>query len=299
MRQEWISNLFKKEQKVSSIYSSIGHTDIGTRETNEDYFIRDDKNGIYIIADGLGSSTHKKSDLVSILVSNAAYHSLKELKKDIDEGYGMDIEDEIEDILVGINDMTVKMGLSKHLKNAATTLSFILMNGYDGYLGHSGDSFVKIVEPNDNKVIKLTEDNAERRMQDSDNPYIRFAYSFGNDMIGHIGKKGIFEKGTHYQTDRFNLKEHSFLFLGTDGLDFVTDKEILESLNHNNNLEESLGYIFGIRDNPQRARRIIDVANRRYKFPKAPEDMLGRYDRDDNKYHASRDNATGIIVEVL
>lgn len=147
--------------------SSVARTDVGRkRQINEDSFFRDDTQGLYVVADGVGG--HNKGEIASreaveqlrMWVYGAA-RDLDRLTDRIDAGDSecvWEIRRLLESGVKSACYMVFGMAeLDPEKKGMSTTMSALLIRGQLAFAVHVGDSRVYRVRKQ--SVLQLTEDH--------------------------------------------------------------------------------------------------------------------------------------------
>jgi PPM family protein phosphatase len=151
--------------RVRSI--SVGRTDVGRkRPGNEDAFLRDDKAGFYVVADGVGG--HNKGEIASRETVDQLHMWIAGATRQLDalvercENHDADAHWEIRRLLEsGVQSacyMVFGMAeLDPEKKGMSTTCSALLVRGGVAYAAHVGDSRVYRVRKT--QVLQITEDH--------------------------------------------------------------------------------------------------------------------------------------------
>lgn len=201
--------------------STAARTHIGlVRSENEDNFYYDEREQLYIVADGIGG--HKGGQEASALAINAFLHFYEQYK----EVPPLEL---LQNAFIFIND-EVHEYQEKHFRGSTigTTFTVAIIREGTLYLGHVGDSRAFILD--DEKVV---------RQISEDHTYLAELAKFDVDAndLGKLGSRNCLlraigpEMSVEPQIEAFTFHYGDILILATDGLyryvDFNEMTEIL------------------------------------------------------------------------
>ncbi len=196
-------------------------TDIGLRRNNnEDLFFVDEKQGLFIVADGMGG--HAAGEIASQIAVETVYQSLQETDQDNPE---KQLKQAIEQANRAVEQAA---NGNKAWQGMGTTLTILLLQQQQGYLAHVGDS--RIYRLHNSQFEQLSDDHSlvgEQIRQGILTPEQAKVSTLGNILLQAIGmtpELDICQKSIPLTAgDRF--------LLCSDGLTgMVTDTEIEEIL---------------------------------------------------------------------
>ena len=140
-------------------------TDVGrTRDHNEDNFLVDKKLKLFVVADGMGG--HAAGEVASSVAVHEVRRVISE-NRAIVTAYHRDATEENRAALVELLDVAIRASCHKvftlaeenpERKGMGTTLSFMVIAGGRGFIGHVGDSRIYLVR--EGEVQQLTEDHS-------------------------------------------------------------------------------------------------------------------------------------------
>ncbi|MEA3363474.1 MAG: Stp1/IreP family PP2C-type Ser/Thr phosphatase [Thermodesulfobacteriota bacterium] len=203
-------------------------TDVGlARESNEDLFFVDEKQGLFIVADGMGG--HAAGEIASQIAVETACQSLQEA----DQG---NPPKQLSQAIEKAN-RAVELAAegNKAWQGMGTTLTILLLHQQQGYLAHVGDS--RIYRLRNSQFEQLSDDHSlvgEQLRQGILTPEQAKTSTLGNILLQAIGitpKLDICQKNIPLTAgDRF--------LLCSDGLtNMVSDPEIEKTLKQSGSLE--------------------------------------------------------------
>lgn len=233
---------------------AYGSTDPGkTRKRNEDYFVMDEAQGIYVVCDGMGG--HAAGDEASrtageALRSYLAGHRepIERLAKDDSDESKLDAQKLLVDAMQkACADVWEIQEKDPTKRGMGSTMVCIVRAGNRLVLGHAGDSRVYLLRQG--KVYRLTEDHtlaAAQVRQGFMTQEQADASEFKNVLLRAIGA----QPSVQVDTLLLDLIADDLLLLCSDGLhNYLKDEEIPAVI---------AGVV--VRDLPQ---RLIDLANER------------------------------------
>lgn len=156
-------------------------TDTGlTRKTNEDRFFVDEKQGLFIVADGMGG--HAAGEVASQIAVETVCQSLQEADQgNPEKQLKQAIEQANRAVEQAAND-------NKAWRGMGTTLTILLLQQQQGYLAHIGDS--RIYRLHNSQFEQLSDDHSlvgEQLRQGILTPEQAETSSLGNILLQAIG----------------------------------------------------------------------------------------------------------------
>ena len=229
-------------------------SDLGqVRKKNEDNYLVDALNGLFIVADGMGGGVDgEKASRRAIETFSATLYNERELLRELATNPSEEVQDKIKELMTKATHAANQeiLRLRKKLGpdvSMGTTISAILLQGELGVIAHVGDS--RIYRVRYRELSQITEDHSLVAQQVKEG-YItpeQAKYSpFRNVLIQAIGKEDKLDP----QIEFISLKPGDQFLLCSDGLHgYITDAEIITVL------EEPIGHRI--------VPRLIDCANAR------------------------------------
>lgn len=215
---------------------SYGQSDIGLqREGNEDFFLRDDELGLYIVCDGVGG--HAAGEVAARCAAAAAHRHVlahREALQREEEG-SLDLlqlaDDAVQAACAEVNSLSKT---KRECAGMATTLTMLLLLGEKAVMAHVGDS--RLYLKRRNRVHQLSTDHTlvndlwqqglMTREQMENSPY-------ANVLTRSIGS----EPKVLADTLLFDVLPDDVFLLSTDGFTkALKNKEELETLLDDNDL---------------------------------------------------------------
>ena len=192
-------------------------TDIGlSRNNNEDRYFVDEKQGLFIIADGMGG--HAAGEVASQIAVETVRHCLHTIDK-------INPQKQLEQAINKAN-LAVEQAAKgdRALHGMGTTLSVLLLQQNRGYLAHVGDS--RIYRLRNQKLEQLSDDHSlvgEQLRQGTITAEQAKISTLGNLLLQAIGVTPHLE----ICQDKLSLAAGDLFLLCTDGLtDMVPDAQI-------------------------------------------------------------------------
>ncbi len=192
-------------------------TDIGlSRNNNEDRYFVDEKQGLFIIADGMGG--HAAGEVASQIAVETVRHFLHTIDK-------INPQKQLEQAINKAN-LAVEQAAKgdRALHGMGTTLSVLLLQQNRGYLAHVGDS--RIYRLRNQKLEQLSDDHSlvgEQLRQGTITAEQAKISTLGNLLLQAIGVTPHLE----ICQDKLSLAAGDLFLLCTDGLtDMVPDAQI-------------------------------------------------------------------------
>ncbi len=235
------------------IESWVG-SDLGqVRKKNEDNYLVDALNGLFIVADGMGGGVDgEKASRRAIETFSATLYNERDLIRELAVNPSEEVKQKVRELMAKAVHAANKEILRMRKKLGAdvamgTTISAILLQGNIGVIAHVGDS--RIYRVRYRELTQLTQDHSLVAQQVRDG-YItpeqaKFS-PFRNVLIQAIGK----EEKLDPQIDFIELMPGDQFLLCSDGLhSYLTEDEIITVL------EEPAGHRI--------VPRLIDCANAR------------------------------------
>ncbi|MEZ4458358.1 MAG: cyclic nucleotide-binding domain-containing protein [bacterium] len=206
-------------------------TDLGNvRENNEDSFLVDNENNIYIVADGVGGSEAGEvasGHLVQRVSENAA--RLHALVKGCDPVGNKDdrerVFSELLDLIQQINGEVFEIGKEINPNNpSATTCDVLLLTDNAAFIAHVGDSRVYLFRGDE--VFRITEDHTFAEQLKRENVTDeRVIDKFRNVLTRSIGGKPQVDIDALF----IDLQVGDRVMMCSDGVtDYLSGPEILE-----------------------------------------------------------------------
>ncbi len=193
---------------------AFGLTDIGKkRDSNEDTFLIDSKNHIYIVADGMGGhlggaiASHIAVETVSQYLQNTpSSNTIENLKKAMSQGSRAIIQ---------------KSQVDKKLTGMGTTASVLTFQNDFAYIAHVGDSRIYLFR--DELLWQITEDHSLLYEHKKSGIPIPNHPIFKNALTRSVGVS------LNIQSDCFQrkLEKNDVYLLCTDGLTKMLTNEMI------------------------------------------------------------------------
>ena len=196
-------------------------TDIGLhRKNNEDRYFLDKKQGLFIVADGMGG--HAAGEVASQISVETVSRSLQTADQN-------NLQERLKQAVEEANQAVEEAAKSNRaLDGMGTTLSIILLHQQQGYLAHVGDS--RIYRFHNQKLEQLSDDHSlvgEQLRQGVLTPEQAKTSTMGNILLQAIGMTSPLE----ICQKSFPLTRGDQFLLCSDGLtDMVADTKIEELL---------------------------------------------------------------------
>jgi serine/threonine protein phosphatase PrpC len=213
------------------IESWVG-SDLGqVRKKNEDNYLVDALNGLFIVADGMGGGVDgERASRRAIETFSATLYNQRDLLRKMAEGLDAKVREQISELLrkaiVAANQeiLQIRKGMGSDV-SMGTTISVMLIQGNHAAIAHIGDSRIYRVRYRD--LAQLTEDHSLVAQQIRDG-YLtpeQAKYSpFRNVILQAIGKGEKIDP----QIEFFSLEIGDQFLLCSDGLhSYLTDDEII------------------------------------------------------------------------
>lgn len=199
--------------------NSFGHTDIGMkRKINQDSYLCDDANRLYIVADGMGG--HLGGEV-------ASQHAVAAIQKFCNENKNLNPRERLDkSVNTSCNEIFLRSKEKSELSGMGTTVLVLLVQDDCAYIAQVGDSRAYLMQSGN--IWQITEDhsllNEEIRSgrisrQDAHN------YQFKNVITRSVG----YENQVQVDVYRRKLQSKDMILMCSDGLSGLVDiKEILE-----------------------------------------------------------------------
>jgi len=212
------------------------------RDENQDYYIADKKNGIFIVADGLGGYRHTGSASCSAIASLTLHFELKDLLNDLQyDLLGEDIiVERIKSNIQYINQLFYYSSskISK-IRNCGTTLDAVLIYDNVAYIAHVGDGSISVIDKKEKYIDKITNEHVFLPEKYFDFSEIeKNVIKLHSGLINYVGQ----QENIQIDTYKIELDENKLIVMLTDGFHTITSPEILDILiNKNiNNFKEDM-----------------------------------------------------------
>lgn len=139
-----------QESRTDRTVRSHGLTDVGhLRENNEDAFAIDNKNGTFVVADGIGGGTYGE------VAARLAVRSVQEL---IAQGHGTRPTTRLQEAIQGAHlAIQEAIRIDSMLQDMGTTVVSLLVEGDFATVAHAGDSRAYLLR--DGRLERLTRDH--------------------------------------------------------------------------------------------------------------------------------------------
>ena len=215
------------------------------RIKNEDSLFADMKNGIFLLADGMGG--HQAGEIASALAVKEAYaHIRARLQGDGGAAGAFPPEDIVKEAILSAHSAIYERSkTSPNLAGMGTTLDAVLIKDGEAYIGHVGDSRVYMLR---DRIWQLTKDHTLERFLASRG---QFRQGKSHILVQAVGTSGGLVPELHH----LRLQPEDILILCSDGLtDMLSDGEIEEKIRtHAGELDDA-------------ANDLVDEANRKGGF---------------------------------
>lgn len=215
-----------KERNRDFVLKSFGITDVGlVREHNEDYYIIDEKLGLFIVADGLGG--HKGGEVASRLATDTILKFFQEKpQKELEEAT---INNKIDQAIQKAHQAILTLSpQDDSLKGMGTTVVLAFFRPPDSFsIANVGDSRAYLFR--NQKMELLTQDHSAVALliqQGKITPVEARTHPSRNIVTQAIGIVGL-AMGCYQR--KLNLKDGDIIILCSDGLwDMLADESIEE-----------------------------------------------------------------------
>ncbi|PLW80064.1 hypothetical protein C0585_04060 [Candidatus Woesearchaeota archaeon] len=263
-------------------------TDIGKRKENQDNKIVDSKNGIYLLADGMGGE--KAGGLCSLVTNQIMYKHLLELKDSLNSNRLRKelIQQRIENKLKETNDIVSYAGKSETVLKWGTTIDCCFLHEDKAYIAHSGDSIIYHINLlYSGSLKKLTKPHVS-----NDFGLYNMAKKEREIILSFEPLTNYVGCGDGFYTDFLSMdfNESDILLMATDGLSkTVTEFEIKKMIMKNEDPKGNENFENNL------AKDLLELS-------KNPKEMVGLYESASKKGYnidISRgigDNTTMIII---
>jgi protein phosphatase len=215
------------------LIEAFGHSSVGSSyEQNEDHFLVDSDNGLFIVADGVGSINPGES--ISQLAVETAQKVLLEFEDPDETRLSRDIMDEEESLrerlryAMGQSCSTIRQysQLHRQYRGMSTTLTILLMEDQIAHFSHVGDSRLYLYR-NEN-MRRLTRDHTVVQKEiDAGrlSPKLARTAPSRDVLTQSIGSQGAIEPVTSTRP----IEPNDIFVMCTDGLtDHLSDNQIEE-----------------------------------------------------------------------
>ncbi|MCA9542986.1 MAG: Stp1/IreP family PP2C-type Ser/Thr phosphatase [Myxococcales bacterium] len=210
---------------------AVGATNVGRRrEANEDSYLMLPKNGLFIVADGMGG--HAGGQVASTLTAQTCAQAVLRRLGEAEQasqatGRPVPVADLIEaSVREACHRVYDTARRNLHLSNMGSTVTFMLAYGGHLHLGHVGDSRAYLVR--DDQIHQVTEDHSlvqEQVAQGIITPEQAKVSMMRNIITRSIG----YEREVQVDTAALPVRKGDKILLCSDGLTgHVEDREILD-----------------------------------------------------------------------
>jgi len=206
---------------------AVWKTELGhVRNNNEDALMVDEKQGIFLLADGMGG--HNAGEIASDIAVKEAYaYILKEAGKAEESAVPGVLE---EALFRAHRAIQTRAALESALYGMGTTLVELYIRGKRAYFCHAGDSRVYLFR---GTLRRMTRDHTVGETSD-DMPHKeneKMSPRFWRALTQAVGPRGL----PVPDTSSFDLMGGDILLLCTDGLtDMLSDDEMQDIFMHHN-----------------------------------------------------------------
>jgi len=212
--------------------SSFGMTDIGRkRRHNEDSFLIDDENKIFIVCDGMGgANAGEVASQMAVKIIGQRMRENIEAIRELSSQNTFDAKQKIKTIIAdAVSEASLKIfelaSKEEGKRGMGTTLVMLIICGENAYVSNVGDSRAYLVR--DNQVYQVTEDHTlvqEQLKRGLITPEEAKNVPYGNVITRAVGvMESVIVDTTHIE-----LMAGDIFLLCTDGLHgYTEDKDIL------------------------------------------------------------------------
>lgn len=209
-------------------------TDIGDyRDYNDDSCYYDEKNGLMVMADGMGG--YAGGHIASSMAVKVFHDHFMGITEDF-------YKEELNDLfLLCNNEITEYSKRNKRYKDMGTTLTAVCFKGEKYYIGHVGDCRAYMFRGG--KLHRLTEDHnvAELLLKTGSISKKNAEKHPGNHMLTKVIGRTPMPQVDYYEGD---LYKDDMILLCTDGLTgYLDEKKILAVLKSHDNPEHILNVL--------------------------------------------------------
>lgn len=227
-------------------FEAFGHSAMGANSTdNEDYFLVDPDNGLFIVADGV--STTPAGEMASQMAVETVQKVLLESEDPDETRLSRDIMDEEESLrerlryAMGQACATLRQygELHRECRGMSTTLTILVVEDDIAHFSHVGDSRLYLFR--NDRLRRLTRDHTVVQKEvDAGRLSVELAKIAPSRHVltQSIGSQGAIEPVTSTRP----VEEEDVFLLCTDGLTDVLDDSVIESLLQEHPVEE-LAYV--------------------------------------------------------
>jgi protein phosphatase len=215
-------------------FEAFGHSAMGASSTdNEDYFLVDPDNGLFIVADGV--STTPAGEMASQMAVETVQKVLLESEDPDETRLSRDIMDEEESLrerlryAMGQACATLRQygELHRECRGMSTTLTILVVEDDIAHFSHVGDSRLYLFR--NDRLRRLTRDHTVVQKEvDAGRLSVELAKIAPSRHVltQSIGSQGAIEPVTSTRP----VEEEDVFLLCTDGLTDVLDDSVIESL---------------------------------------------------------------------
>lgn len=200
----------------------VSISEIGlVREENQDYFIADKKNRIFIIADGMGGLSNGAE--ASKMASNVCYeYILKRMNKTSPNKLGVLLSNSIKEAHRSIK----KINSNSINKTMGTTISCVLIHQEKLHLSYIGDSRIYVLNRQKRGIFLITKDHTVAAELISKGVHPSLINVREKSTLTR--SVGLFSPGIP-DSREIDLHKNDVILMCTDGLsDMISDKEVEE-----------------------------------------------------------------------
>ncbi len=211
-------------------------SDVGRkRKSNEDNYCANDKEGLYVVADGMGG--HAAGEVASELATETIEEFIKLTSSDADITWPFGLDEKLSltgnrlktAIRFANRKLLERVQESAEYEGMATTVAAVLLDKNQAQIAHVGDSRVYLVR--DNAIRQLTSDHSwvnEQVMSGLIDSEQARSHPLRNVVTRALGGK----EGLEIDLQVLDLQAGDLLLICSDGLtSMVEDSEILKVVN--------------------------------------------------------------------
>ena len=211
-------------------------SDVGRkRKSNEDNYCANDKEGLYVVADGMGG--HAAGEVASELATETIEEFIKLTSSDADITWPFGLDEKLSltgnrlktAIRFANRKLLERVQESAEYEGMATTVAAVLLDKNQAQVAHVGDSRVYLVR--DNAIRQLTSDHSwvnEQVMSGLIDSEQARSHPLRNVVTRALGGK----EGLEIDLQVLDLQAGDLLLICSDGLtSMVEDSEILKVVN--------------------------------------------------------------------
>lgn len=219
---------------------SFGITDIGVkRRQNEDYFILNDRLGLYIVADGMGG--HVGGECASYLACLTVESEIAKYQQgELELAHGqIDAPSTVlrEAIVSAGGKIFQKAAENPSLKGMGTTITAVYLGGDSAYIAHVGDSRAYHVRKDDLQLITNDHSVVYEKMRSGEiTAEEARTHPLKNVITRSLGVQEVVE----VDIAPVGLQPHDTIIMCSDGLSNYLGEQCLLNVLHGHTIEDVL-----------------------------------------------------------